>query len=239
MNITTKQLRQIIKEEFENLMGENNIFDNIRKKKEYCKKNPSASKCKKEDRPSAKNWKKATKNEEVTDEEEKELAKIKDELKGASKMHKSQSDRIKKITANENKKNCGCGQDPCKTYGVQKEADLRNTRDTYGDEVVKRNKKTFNNALVEDELEEKKKKKKACKPSKGKRYAERGSDGKCRSYGQAGKSKKGGDRIQPGTAKGHAYCARSAEIPKCDDPPCPNDLSRKKWHCKGKRSDPD
>ncbi len=93
--------------------------------------------------------------------------------------------------------------------------------------------------LKEDELEEKKKKKKACKPTKGKRYAERGSDGKCRSYGQAGKSKKGGDRIQPGTAKGHAYCARSAKIPKCDDPPCPNDLSRKKWHCKGKRSDPD
>jgi hypothetical protein len=214
MNITTKQLRQIIKEEFENLMGENNIFDNMRKKKEYCEKNPSASKCKKEDRPSAKNWKKATKNEEVTDEEEEELAKIKDELKGASKMHKSQSNRIKKITANENKKNCGCGQDPCKTYGIQEQV------------------------VNEEELEEKKKKK-ACKPTKGKRYAERGSDGKCRSYGQAGKSKKGGDRIQPGTAKGHAYCARSAKIPKCDDPPCPNDLSRKKWHCKGDRSEPD
>ena len=39
----------------------NNIFDNIRKKKDYCKKNPSAPKCKKEERPSAKNWKKATK----------------------------------------------------------------------------------------------------------------------------------------------------------------------------------
>ena len=42
-----------------------NIFDNIRKKKDYCKKNPSASKCKKEDRPSAKNWKKAVANPDV------------------------------------------------------------------------------------------------------------------------------------------------------------------------------
>jgi hypothetical protein len=55
-------------------------------------------------------------------------------------------------------------------------------------------------------------------------------------YGQAGKAKDGGDRIRPGTAKGDAYCARSAEIPKCKNPPCPNDLSRKKWKCQGKRS---
>ena len=31
-------------------------------------------------------------------------------------------------------------------------------------------------------------------------------------YGQAGKAKDGGDRIRPGTAKGDAYCARSAKI---------------------------
>ena len=82
-------------------------------------------------------------------------------------------------------------------------------------------------------LEEKKKKK--CKPSKGKRFAKR-VDGKCRSFGQKGKAKKGGDRIRPGTKKGHAYCARSAKIKKCKNPPCANALSRKKWKCQGSRS---
>lgn len=37
-------------------------------------------------------------------------------------------------------------------------------------------------------------------------------------YGQAGKAKGGGPRVKPGTAKGDAYCARSAgqmkNIPK-------------------------
>tara|TARA_R110001583_G_scaffold84173_1_gene221575 strand:+ start:13 stop:675 length:663 start_codon:yes stop_codon:yes gene_type:complete len=78
-------------------------------------------------------------------------------------------------------------------------------------------------------------KKKACKPSKGKRFAKR-VDGKCRSYGQAGQAKGGGDRIRPGTKKGDAYCARSAGIKKCKNPPCANTLSRKKWKCRGKKS---
>ena len=77
--------------------------------------------------------------------------------------------------------------------------------------------------------------KKACKPSKGKRFAKR-VDGKCRSYGQAGQAKSGGDRIRPGTKKGDAYCARSAGIKKCKNPPCANTLSRKKWKCRGKKS---
>jgi hypothetical protein len=79
------------------------------------------------------------------------------------------------------------------------------------------------------------KKKKACKPAKGKRFAKR-VNGKCRSYGQAGKAKGGGDRIRPGTKKGDAYCARSAKIKKCKNPPCANDLSRKKWKCRGSKS---
>ena len=57
-------------------------------------------------------------------------------------------------------------------------------------------------------------------------------------YGQAGKAKDGGDRIRPGTAKGDAYCARSAKI-KGDwksDPNSPNNLSRKKWRCRGSKS---
>ena len=88
---------------------------------------------------------------------------------------------------------------------------------------------------VLDEKKKKKKKKKACKPSKGKRFAKR-VKGKCRSFGQKGKAKDGGDRIRPGTKKGDAYCARSFKIKKCKNPPCANALSRKKWKCRGKKS---
>ena len=91
--------------------------------------------------------------------------------------------------------------------------------------------------LVLEELEalEEKKKKKPCKKAKGKRYVKR-VNGRCRSFGQAGKAKGGGDRIRPGTKKGDAYCARSAKIKKCKNPPCANDLSRKKWKCRGSKS---
>lgn len=72
-------------------------------------------------------------------------------------------------------------------------------------------------------------KKAASTPAKGKAVAVK-VDGKKRSVGQAGVTPK------PGTAKGDAYCARSAKIPKCDNPPCPNDISRKRWGCEGKKS---
>lgn len=94
------------------------------------------------------------------------------------------------------------------------------------------------NGPVGEPIEEKKKKrkkKKACKPSKGKRFAKR-VNGKCRSFGQKGKAKGGGDRIRPGTKKGDAYCARSLKIKKCKNPPCANALSRKKWKCRGAKS---
>lgn len=61
-------------------------------------------------------------------------------------------------------------------------------------------------------------------------------------YGQAGKAKGGGDRIKPGTSKGDSYCARSLGIKKRlpkskqNDPNTPNNLSRKKWKCKGAKS---
>jgi hypothetical protein len=57
-------------------------------------------------------------------------------------------------------------------------------------------------------------------------------------YGQAGKAADGGDRIRPGTAKGDSYCARSAKIKGDwkDDPNSPNNLSRKKWRCRGSKS---
>jgi hypothetical protein len=88
---------------------------------------------------------------------------------------------------------------------------------------------------IEKAVNELMEKKGKCKPSKGKRFAKRVS-GKCRSFGQKGKAKKGGDRIRPGTKKGNAYCARSAKIKKCKNPPCANALSRKKWKCQGSRS---
>ncbi len=91
--------------------------------------------------------------------------------------------------------------------------------------------------VIDEEIEAvlDEKKKKACKPSKGKRFAKR-VNGKCRSYGQKGQAKGGGDRIRPGTKKGDAYCARSAKIKKCKNPPCANALSRKKWKCRGSKS---
>lgn len=51
-------------------------------------------------------------------------------------------------------------------------------------------------------------------------------------YGQAG------SEIRPGTPKGDAYCARSAKISGDwkSDPNSPNNLSRKKWRCRGSKS---
>lgn len=51
-------------------------------------------------------------------------------------------------------------------------------------------------------------------------------------YGQKGA------KVKPGTSKGDAYCARSAKI-KGDwksDPNSPNNLSRKRWKCRGSKS---
>lgn len=79
------------------------------------------------------------------------------------------------------------------------------------------------------------------KPAKGKKFVKVVTDKKTGrkrkvSYGQAGKAKNGKARIQSGTPKGDAYCARSAKIKKCKKTPCANALSRKKWKCRGKKS---
>jgi hypothetical protein len=61
-------------------------------------------------------------------------------------------------------------------------------------------------------------------------------------YGQAGKAADGGVIISPLTAKADSYCARSLGIKKRlakkkrNDPNSPNNLSRKKWRCKGAKS---
>jgi len=226
MKLTPEQLKQIIKEEIEAVLSED---DDVKKDACYKKikgavqrkggKWPSAYasgrlvQCRK---VGAANWGEGEKKDEslreaeITDDEEEELEDVSKQLKGAVKAHGNQAKTIDKALKKEGKKNCGCGQDPCKTYGIQEQV------------------------VNEEELEEKKKKK-ACKPSKGKRFAKR-VNGKCRSFGQKGQAKGGGDRIRPGTKKGDAYCARSAKIKKCKNPPCANALSRKKWKCRGSKS---
>ena len=79
------------------------------------------------------------------------------------------------------------------------------------------------------------------KPAKGKKSSktytnpDTGRKNKV-SYGQKGA------KISPGTSKGDSYCARSFGIKKRlskdkqNDPNTPNNLSRKKWKCKGKKS---
>jgi|TARA_R110000868_G_scaffold19359_6_gene83468 hypothetical protein len=142
-------------------------------------------------------------------EQEEELKVIVGELEKASEMHAGQAKRIKDIV------------------GETDDSELK-------EEITDQDKME---AMVAEEIEAvlDEKKKKACKPAKGKRFAKR-VDGKCRSYGQSGQAKSGGDRIRPGTAKGDAYCARSAKIKKCKNPPCANALSRKKWKCRGSKS---
>ena len=149
-------LEQLVSEELENVLDEKRKKKKKKKaKRDACyhkvksryKVWPSAYasgalvKCRK---VGAKNWGNSKKEqlqamvedeislilqESHTKEQEEELATIADELANASKMHKGQSDRIKKIldkTDDDELKeeeevtegmNCGCGQDPCRTYG--------------------------------------------------------------------------------------------------------------------------
>ena len=137
-------------------------------------------------------------------------------------------------------KNCGCGQDPCKTYGEENKIKVR-----IQEEIENFLEESLYYGLIDEEEEineAKKKKKKACKPSKGKKFARR-VKGRCVSYGQAGKAKGGGARIKPGTGKGNAYCARSYGDMKSHGKDCsgkdrgtPLCLSRQKWKCSGKYS---
>ena len=80
------------------------------------------------------------------------------------------------------------------------------------------------------------------KPRRGKAKVKVTKSGKRVSYGQAGKAKGGGPRVKPGTSKGDSYCARSYGIKKRlskkkrNNPNTPNNLSRKRWKCVGKKS---
>ena len=119
--MTNEELNQIIEEELDAFLNETELDEKKgskrqrkkkAKKKDACYRKvkarykvwPSAYasgslvQCRKK---GAKNWGNKSKNEEVTPEEEEELDDIKGELAKASKMHQSQSDRIKKITKTE------------------------------------------------------------------------------------------------------------------------------------------
>lgn len=79
------------------------------------------------------------------------------------------------------------------------------------------------------------------KPAKGKAKVKVTASGKKVSYGQAGAAADGGPRVRPGTAKGDAYCARSAAQMKAHpkaaaDPNSPLRLSRAAWKCAGTKS---
>jgi len=78
-------------------------------------------------------------------------------------------------------------------------------------------------------------------PAPGKARVKVTASGKRVSYGQAGEAKGGGPRVKPGTAKGDAYCARSAAQKRASpaaaaDPNSPLNLSRKRWRCSGSKS---
>ena len=181
--------------------------------------------------------------ESYSKEHEEELKTIVGELEKASQMHASQAERIQKILDETNddelkeentleEANCGCGKDPCETFGQNNEkltVYINEEMESYMEQAL------FYGLIEEDDtLEEKKKKKKGCKPSKGKKYARR-VKGKCVSYGAKGY------KIAPGTSKGNSYCARSYGDMKSHGKDCsgkdrstPLCLSRKKWKCSGK-----
>jgi hypothetical protein len=231
MNLTTEELKNIIQEELEAVLQEKEP------KKDACyKKIKAAVKRKGGVWPSAyasgrlvqcrnkgaANWKEgdpkneSINEEELSDEEKKELEAILRDEGGAAGMDpfKKNIDAAVKDIKKALEDNPEVGQHEDGDYILDDDEEIRVDK--------------------EQELEEKKKKK-ACKPTKGKRFAKR-VDGKCRSFGQKGQAKGGGDRIRPGTKKGDAYCARSAKIKKCKNPPCANALSRKKWKCRGSKS---
>ena len=184
--------------------------------------------------------------ESHTKEHEEELKTIVGELEKASEMHAGQAKRIQQMLDEtdddelkeelEEKKN---------KAGKEQGADGKACWDGYKyagteggkDKCVPMEEEQDLDSIIDEEIQTvlDEKAKKPCKPSKGKRFAKR-VDGKCRSFGQKGQAKGGGDRIRPGTKKGDAYCARSAKIKKCKNPPCANALSRKKWKCRGSKS---
>lgn len=130
MKVSHEELRQIIKEELEAVLSEeeakkdacyHKVKDRYQKKGNWPSAYASGALVQCRDKGAA-NW--GNKSEslheaEITPEEEEELKDVSDQLKGAVKAHGKQAKTIDKALKKEGKKNCGCGQDPCKTYGKQ------------------------------------------------------------------------------------------------------------------------
>ena len=186
--------------------------------------------------------------ESHTKEHEEELKTIVGELKKASEMHAGQAKRIQQILdetddakleeeLEEEKKSGLWANIAAKKKRIKAGSGEKKAKPGDDDYPETLNIDETIDAIIDEEIQAvlDEKKQKPCKPSKGKRFAKR-VNGKCRSFGQKGQAKGGGDRIRPGTKKGDAYCARSAKIKKCKNPPCANDLSRKKWKCRGSKS---
>ena len=249
--MTSEELDRLIEEELEAVLDEKSSKSAKRKrKKKRAKKKakrdacyhkvksrykvwPSAYasgalvKCRK---VGAKNWgNKSKKNEGLNEEEESPLHKVAMALDGAGGA--AGFEDLEKDTGL-SRKEIQDVIDNNKDIVIHKAGDVIELTGLEEDMDISEGTITLRLAQMED-LDEKKKK--PCKKAKGKRYVKR-VNGRCRSFGQAGKAKGGGDRIRPGTKKGDAYCARSAKIKKCKNPPCANDLSRKKWKCRGSKS---
>lgn len=108
------------------------------------------------------------------------------------------------------------------------EEEVTESRSSYNRDTIRK--------MVEEEIEKLNE-----KPAKGKKSSKTYTNPKTGrknkvSYGQKGAT------ISPGTSKGDSYCARSfgikKDLPKSkqNDPNTPNNLSRKKWKCKGAKS---
>ena len=90
-------------------------------------------------------------------EDVKELGKIAKELDKASKMHKGQANRVRKHVKDMKegkKKNCGCGKDPCITYGekkIKEESELKKANINY--KTTKKGGKTTHHVNKNDEAD--------------------------------------------------------------------------------------
>jgi hypothetical protein len=72
----------------------------------------------------------------------------------------------------------------------------------------------------------------ARKPAKGKAVKVKVRNPKTGKKVSRSVGQKGVTPGKPGSKRQKAYCARSKKIKKCSNPPCANDISRKRWKCK-------
>ena len=156
---------------------------------------------------------------EITDDERKELEDVSDQLKGAVKAHGNQAKTIDNALKKEGKKNCGCGQDPCKTYGaINEEEEIDEKKSPAWQRKAGKNKKGGLNA-------------------KGRKSYEKenpGSDLKAPVSAKQAKKSKGGKAAK----RRKSFCARMKGMKKkrtskktANDPDSRINKSLRKWDC--------